>query len=159
MPHSASLYRFGRCPHPYSAIFEKVFTLRTQGLHFQPVPPKVHPVAPREVHGCSQFWKRAGSEFPAFGVWLLGLRPADSGGWGHNERVPVTVRRKGNRRKPGSGHGPRGPQGPKGIPPGHPCCWFSLDTFSEPPQTRLGPWPPRSPGPLGHPSWPSLSLI
>ena len=28
-------------------------------------------MAPREIHGCSQFWKRAGSEFPAFGVWAL----------------------------------------------------------------------------------------
>ena len=26
-------------------------------------------------------------------------------------------------------HGPRGPQGPLGIPPGHPCRWLSLDTF------------------------------
>ena len=29
----------------------------------------------------------------------------------------------------------------------------------QPPQTRLGPWPPRSPGPLGHPPRPSPSLV
>ena len=29
----------------------------------------------------------------------------------------------------------------------------------EPPQTRLSPWPPRSPGPLGHPPRPSPSLV
>jgi len=93
-----------------SAVFEKVLTSRTRGLHFQPVPPKVHPVPPREVHGCSQFWKRAGSEFPAFGVWPLGPQPADSGVLGAQRGGPV--RRKGNRRNPGSAHGSRGPQGP-----------------------------------------------
>ena len=29
----------------------------------------------------------------------------------------------------------------------------------QPPQTRLDPWPPRSPGPLGHPPRPSPSLV
>ena len=45
-------------------------------LHFQPAPPKVHPMVPREVHahGCSQLWKRARSEFPDLGVWPLGPR-------------------------------------------------------------------------------------
>ena len=70
-----------------SAVFEKVITSGKWGIHIQPVPPKVHPVAPRaEVHGCSQFWERAGSDFPAFGVWFLGPRPADSGVWGHIAR-------------------------------------------------------------------------
>ena len=63
----------------YSAVFEKVLTSGKGGLHFQPVPPKVHPAAPREVHGCSRFWKRAGAEFPALGVWPLGPRPAGGG--------------------------------------------------------------------------------
>ena len=88
------------------------------------MPPKVHPVAPREVHGCSQFWKRAGSEFPAFGVWPLGPQPADAG----------------QRRFGGTARGSCAAQG-------------------EPPQTRLGPWPPRPPGPLGHPPRPSPSLV
>ena len=39
-------------------------------------------MAPREVHGCSRFWKRAGAEFLALGVWPLGPRPAGGGGWG-----------------------------------------------------------------------------
>ena len=39
------------------------------------------------------------------------------------------MRRKGNRRKPGSARGPRGPQGPLGIPPGHPRRWLGLATF------------------------------
>ena len=60
-------------------------TSRKGGLRFQPVPPKVHSVAPREVQGCSQFWKRAGSEFPDFGVWPLGV-------WGHSEGVPCGAR-------------------------------------------------------------------
>ena len=42
---------------------------------------------PGEVHGCSQFWNRAGSEFPAFGVWPLSPQLADSGVWGHNKRI------------------------------------------------------------------------
>ena len=29
----------------------------------------------------------------------------------------------------------------------------------QPSPTRLGPWPPRFPGPLGHPPRPSLSLV
>ena len=61
----------------YSAVFEKVVTSGKVGLHFQPVPPNVHPMLRREVHGCSQFWKRAGFEFPDFGVWPLGPRPAN----------------------------------------------------------------------------------
>ena len=36
------------------------------------------------------------------------------------------MRRTGNRRKPGSACGPRGPQGPLGIPPGHPRRWLGL---------------------------------
>ena len=111
----------------YSAVFEKVFTSGKGGLHFQPLPAKVHPAAPREVHGCSRFWKRAGAEFPALGVWPLGPRPAGGGVWGHSVGVPV--RRTGNRRKPGSARGPRGPQGPLGIPPGHPRRWLGLATF------------------------------
>ena len=51
-------------------------------------PGKLHPMALREVHGCRQFWKRAGSEFLDFGVWPLGLRPADSGVSRHNDGVP-----------------------------------------------------------------------
>ena len=30
-------------------------------------------------------------------------------------------------------------------------AWGPHAAHREPPQTRLGPWPPRSPGPLGHP--------
>ena len=71
-----------------SAVSEKRITSGKRGLHFQPVPPKVHPVAPREVHGCSRFWKRVGSEFLALDVWPLGPRPAGSGICGHNEGVP-----------------------------------------------------------------------
>ena len=63
-----------------------------RGLHFQPVPPKVQPVASREVHRCSQFRKRAGSELLAFGVWPLGPQPVDSGVSGHNEEVPFGAR-------------------------------------------------------------------
>ena len=111
----------------YSADFEKMDTSRKGGLHFQPLPPKVHPAAPRGVHGCSRFWKRAGAEFPALGVWPLGPRPAGSGVWGHSVGSPV--RRTGNRRKPGSARGPRGPQGPLGIPPGHPRRWLGLAAF------------------------------
>ena len=62
--------------------FSEKYSLWPRELHFQPAPPKVHPVAPREIHGCSQFWKRAGSEFPASGVWPLSLQPAGSGVWG-----------------------------------------------------------------------------
>ena len=91
------------------------------------MPAKVHPAAPREVHGCGRFWKRAGAEFPALGVWPLGPRPAGGGVWGHSVGSPV--RRTGNRRKPGSARGLRGPQGPLGIPPGHPRRWLGLSAF------------------------------
>ena len=39
------------------------------------------------------------------------------------------MRRKGNRRKLGSAHGPRGFQGLLGILPGYPRRWFRFYTF------------------------------
>ena len=38
-------------------------------------------------------------------------------------------------------------------------AWGPCAAHGQPPQTRLGPWPPRSPGPLGHPPRPSLLLV
>ena len=38
-------------------------------------------------------------------------------------------------------------------------AWGPSAAHGEPPRARLGPWPPRSPGPLGHPSRPSQSLV
>ena len=38
-------------------------------------------------------------------------------------------------------------------------AWGPRAAHGQPPQTRLGPWPPRSPGPLGHPPRPSPSLV
>ena len=85
----------------------------------------MYPTAPREVHGCSQFWQRAGSELPLFGMWPLGPRPADSGAWGHTEG---SMRHKGIRHKTGSAHAPRGRQC---IRPSRPYRWLSLGTFAE----------------------------
>ena len=99
----------------YSAVFEKRNTSRTRGLHFQPVPPKVHPVDPREVHGCSQFWKRAGCEFPAFGVWPPGPRPAGSGVWGQNVEVPCGAR--ATAANPARSMAPAVPRAPWASPP------------------------------------------
>ena len=39
------------------------------------------------------------------------------------------------------------------------AAWGPRAAHGQPPQTRLGPWPPRSPGPLGHPPRPSPSLV
>ena len=79
------------------------------------MPPKVHPVAPREVYGCSQFWKRAGAEFLAFGVWLLGPQPADSGAWGHSVGVPCGAR--GAAANPAWPMAPAVPRAPCASPP------------------------------------------
>ena len=107
----------------YSAVFEKVATSRTRGLLFQPVPPKVHPVAPSEVHGHSQFWKRAGSEFPDFGMWPLGPRLAASAVWGHNVGVPCGARGTAtNSARPMAPAVPRAPW----ASPGHSHPWFSI---------------------------------
>ena len=85
-------------------------------------------MAPREVYGCSQFWKGAGSDFLDFGVWPLGLRPADSGVSGHNDGVPCGAR--GTATKPARPMAPAVPRA-SWAPPGHSYRWLSLDTFSE----------------------------
>ena len=107
----------------YSAVFEKRNTSRTRGLHFQPVPPKVHPVDPREVHGCSQFWKRAGCEFPAFGVWPPGPRPAGSGVWGQNVEVPCGAR--ATAANPARSMAPAVPRAPGASPPAIPVAGWA----------------------------------
>ena len=84
-------------------------------------------MAPREVYGCTQLWKRAEAEVKNFGVWPLGLQPAERGVSGHNKGVACGARETVT--NPAQPHGPRGSQGPLGILFSHSRRWFRFGTF------------------------------
>ena len=112
----------------YSAVFEKVVTSRTRELHFQSVPPKVHQAVRRKAHGCSQFWKRARSEVPAFGT--LAARSAAGGQRRLGPGITSGSRAaQGNPPQARLAHATCGSQGRLGIRPGNPYRWWGLDTF------------------------------